>query len=111
MREFKFRIWAHHQKKFIYFNLESARNLSFPLEVWGVVQQFTGLFDKNQKEIFEGDIIQLDEIIGDVFYQNGAVNIRLEENQGRNHLGQERAKRFKVIGNIFENPELFEKKD
>lgn len=72
------------------------------------LMQFTGLHDKNGKEIYEGDIIQirdkwddpeLDKEVGTVFYQNGA------------YWGLERllgivASYCKVIGNIYENPEL-----
>lgn len=69
--------------------------------------QFTGLTDKNGKEIYEGDIFlnEHNEECGTVdFYDGsfwvhwGSIAVLLaEENSG-----------FSVIGNIHENPELLE---
>lgn len=73
----------------------------------GVLMQYTGLKDKNMKEIYEGDIISLDG--GEPFpiiFEDAAFKIDLFTNQCPQHIGQERAKRFIVIGNIYENPEL-----
>lgn len=84
-----------------------------------ILQQYTGLRDKNGKYIFEGDVLNTHyeegegPIKGIVFYSNGAfkvtsdwVNIKdytvydlLDEDliQGNN---------AEVIGNLYENPEL-----
>jgi hypothetical protein len=67
--------------------------------------QFTGLFDKNGKEIYEGDIIQLADISYPITFNDGAFQMIGNENQGRSDITQQRAKKFTIIGNIFENPE------
>lgn len=88
------------------------------------VGQFTGLHDKNGKEIYEGDIVShpwKDPIFGDlvetgqfvhstICFNNGAfvVNYRL---QGEYIYLQDfvRLKCLEVVGNIHDNPELIKK--
>ena len=63
------------------------------------VVQFTGLQDKNGKDIYEGDVYMIDECkiiveIPDFFYNIESEMNSLEE------------KDIEIIGNIHENPEL-----
>lgn len=76
------------------------------------VSQFTGLYDKDGKEIYEGDILQLKYSDGSyhsssVYYaqQKGywAVDVSINE---RIILGYIDRTRLVVIGNIHDNPEL-----
>lgn len=74
------------------------------------LMQFTGLIDKNGKEIYEGDIV-----IEDTFYGDFTQIVRWsEDNSGfwlgsSFHLNFGTAKECEVVGNIYENPELLEK--
>lgn len=65
------------------------------------LMQYTGLKDKNGKEIFEGDIIQCKHgIKGKVYWaENWAMWAVCGESLMRNADGE-------IIGNIYENPEL-----
>jgi uncharacterized phage protein (TIGR01671 family) len=71
--------------------------------------QFTGLTDKNGKEIYEGDICNTRD--GDLltcYNYNSFIYMVLfsEEHSGVNGYSQ---KELEVIGNIYENPELLKK--
>lgn len=76
------------------------------------VGQFTGLRDRNGKEIYEGDILAFKWFDGDivevdhypVYYLGGAFCLRGEYDL--TPLYEQDMKRYEVIGNIHDNPEL-----
>ena len=62
MRQIKFRAWNKKIGQFHYFDLINIGSVTrdFTIAQWVEMpkQQFTGLLDKNGKEIYEGDIVQ-----------------------------------------------------
>jgi len=71
-----------------------------------IIMQFTGLLDRNGKEIYEGDIMQhvnpfsylfivnWDDEVGEFIFNSGCTGYLVNDTS------------FEVIGNIHENPEL-----
>ena len=73
------------------------------------LMQSTGLFDKTNTEIFEGDIVRVLDSTYTVFYDNERGSYRLKPHDDRwnvdymsnfSHGGN-----FEVVGNIYENKE------
>jgi uncharacterized phage protein (TIGR01671 family) len=79
-----------------------------------VVMQFTGLTDKNGKEIYSGDLIKSNYLTGHVKYHGCAFMIEWHDDVYADLLGWEDYKHgqlsngteYEVIGNIFENKDL-----
>ena len=118
MREIKFRAWDKQQKRWdkdsVMITSEGGVwNCEGYSESWGpdddgvyIIVQYTGLRDKNGKEIYEGDILSFDHDSaegmwnqGTARYSNGAFRIHA-------YVLCEISNYLKVIGNIYENPEL-----
>lgn len=74
------------------------------------VGQFTGLFDKNGKEIYEGDIIKGFDITIEVWYSEDRACFIAEMKEPQNDmvdiLGGYDTQRMEIIGNIYDNPDL-----
>lgn len=71
-----------------------------------VLQQFTGLLDKNGKEIYEGDICSNDVAKWEVVFDRGCFSAKHIKHNTPTHLALRAIKGIEIIGNIFENPEL-----
>ena len=112
-RSIKFRVWDHKLLKFNYFDLLSTVG-NFPIDCIDNVQQFTGLFDSEMKEIYEGDIVHCrylnhNEYTCPVVFSPSCVAFVLDSS-GRHlfddkygdYLPMHREREYKIVGNIFE---------
>jgi len=134
MREIKFRLW-HAKSKQMFYSTASASNMLIGLD--GSVKdvyikedltdemvkmQYTGLKDKNDKEIYEGDIVSypqsfdnselskdLPKSVREIAYLDKYACFEIMGWFGGNALSRN-IKTIEVIGNIYENPELLEAK-
>ena len=127
MRTIKFRGRRTSDRKWIYGDLKKLEPFGFFIHGYdgefclnfGVdtetVGQFTGLYDKNGNEIYEGDILQFGNIPGDVCEVKWnetlcafGVRFYCENEFDKRTLGEwlKREIYVRIIGNIHDNPEI-----
>lgn len=102
IRQIKFKQWSEQLQEWIYISVpENAR-------------QYTGLKDKNGVEIFEADILKMENEFGKKIFP---VEYKQHEGFcqcGKNHfvgfsLHNFDLKNIEILGNIYQHPELLEK--
>ena len=77
--------------------------------------QFTGLLDKNGKEIYEEDIVRYDNGLGNSTLElikwshHGACWVKGDGNWDDDGFTEWRTKEVEIIGNVMENPELLKR--
>jgi uncharacterized phage protein (TIGR01671 family) len=119
-REIKFRAWIPEEKRMehLEFHITAyGETISFGHEKhdW-IIMQFTGLHDRNGKEIYEGDICKLYNSMGlyfivEVRIVDGCAEIYVSELKQRDYLKCYTVNyAVDVIGNIYSNPELLDTK-
>ena len=113
MREIKFRAWDKVHKRWIW---RPRWKLCYN-DINAELIQYTGLHDKNGKEIYEGDILKMcpeGDQFGKPFYRICVVKYfppKFMPTHKDKHVAWSLANRLdftEVIGNIYENPELLE---
>jgi uncharacterized phage protein (TIGR01671 family) len=114
MREIKFRAWEVFDEKMIYHN---SINYEYCIANHGcevILMQYTGLKDKNGKEIYEGDILEYTvfyPVTGKQVFRNEVVFDSGKGAWGTEYLDGEfhyfgsevYLNACEVIGNIYEN--------
>lgn len=79
-----------------------------------IVEQYTGLKDKNGKEIYEGDILETCCGKAEVYFDDEFLMYKIKVKHGGTmpFVSKKSKKHFdyEIIGNIHENPELLEDK-
>jgi uncharacterized phage protein (TIGR01671 family) len=113
MRSIKFRAWDG--KEFLPLAREVAfidDNGNLRSRIEGVVfSQFTGLLDKHGNEVYEGDIVEIEDATAKVVFWERPPEFGLDyyHNEGKWcedwNLSYDN-NRMEVIGNIWENPDL-----
>jgi uncharacterized phage protein (TIGR01671 family) len=115
MREIKFREYRG-DGKWHYWGLMDEGKFISPCSPNSIAYQFTGFKDKNAKDIYDGDILRYWDGTDKAHYkiywdesQSRFFDTRLEDGDSQtNYDGFEFVKDCEVIGNIHENPELYE---
>jgi uncharacterized phage protein (TIGR01671 family) len=109
--EKKFKVWQPEinvmSKAYNISDLTKGRN--FLIADTDIFLQYTGLKDKNGREIYDGDIAKYCEFDEPVFVKisenRGEWIINMDKNTTWRHLWASHLN-MEIIGNIYENPEL-----
>ena len=113
MREIKFRAWIVRAKEMEY-NIFLARNSLEQHQQQGdevIGMQYTGIRDREDKEIYEGDILDArgqysENLPQPVIWWSTGWYVGYDDGKHNNVTALGALEKPWVIGNIYENPEL-----
>lgn len=124
MREIKFRAWDKEHKEWVKYSItDNIPIFCHNTSRWRTDKegerftlcQYTGLKDKNNREIYEGDIVRavvFSKWIGVAKYsdKNQAFVFECIDKNYRGNIVfmSQFDQGFKILGNIYENPEMLE---
>lgn len=118
MREIKFKVFNKNEKNYLFDKIEikteilvNILNLTLTDDSELILQQFTGLTDKNNVEIYEGDIIKakigaMDFIFKVEFEHGKFMAVESDDDELTAFDLFTITDKCEVVGNIHENPEL-----
>ena len=115
-REIKFRAYLKQEKemrevfsfcdKFIKVIVGMGTAWKLPINEFEPIMQFTGLKDKNGKDIYEGDIIKtINNNFGVIVKKDHCFEVTVSENQSSLYRA-DWIEQSEILGNIFDNPNL-----
>lgn len=116
IRELKYRVWDYNKFRFILepndFKYWQSGHGDNPKSEWpSKMQQYTGFKDKYNKEVYEGDILRIQNTLKHALhdpYKLVLVSFNVE--QGIWYCGSDYLYEYvddsDIVGNIYENPEL-----
>lgn len=112
-REIKFRAKSIDNLQWCYGIMHNDGMTLFPVRVdKETICQFSGMRDKNKKEIYDGDILKTTygHIYKVEYYEcNAAFMLICYDERIDDYIGYfDTENSFEVIGNIYDNPELLE---
>jgi uncharacterized phage protein (TIGR01671 family) len=128
MREIKFRYtYQHEETGILMYKYYTINDIEKGEHIKGLVfryfliskDQYTGLKDKNDKEIYEGDILEIDHAEEYDLFDNKLFIVKWDIENAMFYLEDKEDKEafwdfrcfgdnIEVIGNIYENPKLLE---
>lgn len=126
MRRIKFRVWDDRAKLFAesahMMNVHTGEIAEVPDRF--ILEQYIGIYDKNKKEIYEGDIVKVDgevvlqyngeepfttkegPYVGTIMYNESNVGACVKREAGGFEIHFIIPNITEIIGNVHENPEL-----